>query len=100
MMTGSVLLAMTMALLGEGRILRMDNFNGAYTSYPSHLVQPNTLEEMRRVVLWAKQENKRVRVVSAATHSWGGLAMSDDEQVVIDTEFYNKVLDIDTEAKT
>ena len=78
----------------------MDNFNGCYSSYPSEILFPRTEEDMKAAVLKAVEEKKRLRVVGSTTHSWGGLAMSDEDQLVVDTQYYDAVLQIDAAAGT
>ena len=99
MLTRLAVLAGSVLLATEGRLLKHENYNSAYVSYPSHIYTPSSVWEIWHIVRRAKWQGKRVRVVGSHVHSWGGLSMSDEGQVVIDTEKFNDILDLDTAKK-
>lgn len=74
------------------------NWNKTESSTPEKVFKPKTEGEFASIFQLAHKNNKQVRVVGAARHTWGGISMSDG--YVIDMRYFNKVLSVDSKNKT
>ncbi|KAJ9455880.1 L-gulono-1 [Diplonema papillatum] len=82
-----------------GSVIRHENFNGAHVSYPRKIHLPHSEWQVRRIVKRASAQGHRVRVVGGSGHTWGDLSTSDEGQVVIDMQNFNRVLRVDKRLK-
>ncbi|VBB18144.1 FAD-binding protein [Yasminevirus sp. GU-2018] len=68
----------------------LKNWNSMFKSCPQKIFTPKNVEELKSVLLEMIGEDRRIRVVGPARHTWGDLSMSND--VVINMKKFNKVV--------